>query len=56
MQETNLETTIEREAIPQAMQLSSEELFRSGNTVRIEHAGQVYWLRLTRGNKLILTK
>lgn len=36
--------------------LSSQELFRHGNTVRIEHAGQTYWLRLTRGNKLILTK
>jgi hemin uptake protein HemP len=36
--------------------LTSRELFRQGNTVRIEHAGQIYWLRLTRGNKLILTK
>jgi hemin uptake protein HemP len=39
-----------------ALELSSQELFRNGNTVRIEHAGQTYWLRLTRGNKLILTK
>ena len=36
--------------------LSSRELFRSGNPVCIEHQGQHYWLRLTRGNKLILTK
>jgi hemin uptake protein HemP len=40
----------------QPLQLSSRELFRNGNTVRIEHEGQHYWLRLTRANKLILTK
>jgi len=56
MQEQNSEILIESSAIPPAVQLSSEELFRKGNTVRIEHAGQTYWLRLTRGNKLILTK
>lgn len=39
-----------------ADELSSQELFRKSNTVRIDHAGQTYWLRLTRGNKLILTK
>jgi len=37
-------------------QLSSSELFRHGNTVCIEHQGQQYWLRLTRSNRLILTK
>lgn len=42
------------EAVPQ--KLFSQELFRSGNTVCIEHQGEHYWLRLTRGNKLILTK
>lgn len=36
--------------------LRSRELFRGNNTVRIEHDGQHYLLRLTRGNKLILTK
>lgn len=36
--------------------LSSQELFRHGSTVCIEHQGEHYWLRLTRGNKLILTK
>ncbi len=56
MQEQHAETVIESSAVPPALQLSSEELFRKGNTVRIEHAGQTYWLRLTRGNKLILTK
>jgi hemin uptake protein HemP len=36
--------------------LRSHELFRDTKVVRIEHAGQCYLLRLTRGNKLILTK
>jgi hemin uptake protein HemP len=36
--------------------LFSQELFRNGSTVCIEHQGEQYWLRLTRGNKLILTK
>ena len=36
--------------------LLSRELFRDSNTVQIEHEGQRYLLRLTRGNKLILTK
>jgi hemin uptake protein HemP len=40
----------------QPAQLSSRDLFRNANTVRIEHNGEHYWLRLTRGNKLILTK
>ena len=39
-----------------ALQLSSRELFRHANTVRIEHNGEHYCLRRTRGNKLILTK
>ena len=36
--------------------LSSSQLFQGSNTVRIEYAGQSYILRLTRENKLILTK
>lgn len=36
--------------------LDSRQLFRGGNTVQIAHAGQCYQLRLTRENKLILTK
>lgn len=37
--------------------LRSEELFNNkSRTVFIEHAGQRYQLRLTRENKLILTK
>ena len=38
------------------LQLSSRDLFRNGKTVRIEHQSEFYWLRLTRANKLILTK
>jgi hemin uptake protein HemP len=36
--------------------LRSSDLFRDGNTVQIEHENQYYLLRLTKGNKLILTK
>lgn len=34
----------------------SDDLFRDARTVCIEHSGQRYLLRLTRENKLILTK
>ncbi|HET8711190.1 MAG TPA: hemin uptake protein HemP [Spongiibacteraceae bacterium] len=54
--EQNSEILMGDSAMQSSPCLTSEELFRSGNTVRIEHAGQTYWLRLTRGNKLILTK
>lgn len=36
--------------------IDSRELFRHGTTLQIEHAGQRYILRVTRENKLILTK
>jgi len=36
--------------------VDSRELFRGHHLVEIEHAGQRYQLRLTRENKLILTK
>lgn len=36
--------------------IQSARLFSQGNAVRIEHAGQHYLLRITRENKLILTK
>lgn len=36
--------------------VDSKELLRGNNTVEIEHAGQCYLLRVTRENKLILTK
>ncbi len=36
--------------------IDSRQLFRNHRLVQIEHAGQHYQLRLTRENKLILTK
>lgn len=36
--------------------LSARHLFGAGRVLRIEHEGEVYTLRLTRNNKLILTK
>ncbi|MCC6917296.1 hemin uptake protein HemP [Nitrosomonas sp.] len=35
---------------------SSEDLFGNSNEVLIQHRGEQYHLRLTRNNKLILTK
>jgi hemin uptake protein HemP len=35
--------------------INSQELFRQGREVEIEHAGRIYRLRLTQLNKLILT-
>lgn len=35
---------------------SSEELFRGGREMWIEHAGQMYRLRITARGRLILTK
>lgn len=43
-------------AAGQLPSIASDQLFRQGTTLRIEHAGQVYQLRLTRENRLILTK
>jgi hemin uptake protein HemP len=40
--------------IPQVIR--SQDLFRGARTVCIEHEGQRYLLRLTKENKLILTK
>ncbi len=34
----------------------SEQLLRGATTLEIDHAGQRYLLRVTRENKLILTK
>jgi hemin uptake protein HemP len=36
--------------------VDSQDLFRGGKQLMILHAGQVYTLRQTRDNKLILTK
>lgn len=39
-----------------AKELSSEQLFGASNEVLIQHQGDTYILRLTKQNKLILTK
>ena len=41
---------------PAAPPISSEQLLRGATTLAIAHAGQRYLLRVTRENKLILTK
>lgn len=41
---------------PPRPRLDSRELLQGANVVEIEHAGQRYLLRVTRENKLILTK
>jgi hemin uptake protein HemP len=47
-----------RSAAPRPAQppVSSEQLLRGATTLEIDHAGQRYLLRVTRENKLILTK
>jgi hemin uptake protein HemP len=40
----------------QPVRLDSGDILRGASTVEIEHAGQRYLLRVTRENKLILTK
>ena len=36
--------------------LTARSLLGGGRVIRIEHEGELYTLRLTRNNKLILTK
>ena len=43
-------------APPSPVRLDSRELFRNGNEVVIVHKGDEYRLRITRNEKLILTK
>ena len=38
------------------VQIDSKELFTTQNIIQIVHNAQVYTLRITRDNKLILTK
>lgn len=40
----------------ETLRVDSSEILQGKRTVEIEHAGQRYTLRLTRENKLILTK
>ena len=42
--------------VTQPPRVESATLFQGHNLIEIEHAGQRYQLRLTRENKLILTK
>ncbi|TDA69112.1 hemin uptake protein HemP [Sulfuricurvum sp. IAE1] len=36
--------------------IESKELFKNDSSIRIVHGNDVYILRITKGNKLILTK
>jgi len=36
--------------------IESNELFKNDSSIRIVHGNDVYILRITKGNKLILTK
>ena len=36
--------------------LETKTLFKSGSSIRISHGGELYTLRITKTNKLILTK
>lgn len=36
--------------------MAAQDLFQGGSVVAIEHKGELYQLRLTRNDKLILTK
>ena len=43
-------------SVPALPMLNSQHLFSMGREIRILHAGEEYRLRLTRNNRLILTK
>ena len=45
-----------RTDLPPPRILRAEELFRGGQEIWIEHAGDRYRLRITRRNKLLLQK
>ncbi|MCC6208436.1 MAG: hemin uptake protein HemP [Gammaproteobacteria bacterium] len=49
------EGVVESTSVP-SRSIESEELLGGANQIFIVHAGQVYTLRRTRENKLILTK
>jgi len=36
--------------------IESKELFKNDNAIRIVHGNEIYILRITKSNKLILTK
>lgn len=43
-------------SVPQLAQIDSRNLLQGARAIGIAHAGQCYVLRVTRENKLILTK
>jgi hemin uptake protein HemP len=49
-------TSLEPQDSGNCPRLLSADIFKGGAMVEIEHAGQRYLLRITRENKLILTK
>ena len=55
-QQKNLLTPTPADSSAIRPRIESEEILRGNTTVEIEHAGQRYLLRVTRENKLILTK
>ena len=50
------ESLLLEQPISFARLISSESLLANSNEVLIRHQGEHYYLRLTRNNKLILTK
>ncbi len=36
--------------------IESKEIFKDGKSIKILHDGQSYYLKITKSNKLILTK
>ena len=36
--------------------IESKDIFQKGKTIEIKHDGQSYFLKITKANKLILTK
>jgi hemin uptake protein HemP len=49
-------TSVDRPRAPPTPRIDSRRLMAGENELVIEHAGQEYRLRLTRNDKLILTK
>lgn len=54
--QTQQTTPSPQPAVSARPRIDSAVLLQGANTLEIEHAGQCYLLRVTRENKLILTK
>ena len=50
------QTTSAADKEPDLPRIQSRDLLQGNNLILIEHAGDRYYLRMTRNNKLILTK